>query len=346
MQPSDQLGPPPGVQVDSVSHWLLEHIDPATAPFRFELISGGRSNLTYRVTDAVGSVWALRRPPLGHVLATAHDMGREHQMISALWGSAVPVARPLAMCDDVAVNGAPFYVMEFVDGVIVRDVDVGLTLTEQVRRRSSEVLIDTLAALHRIDVDSVGLASLAKREGYVPRQLKRWMTQVSQSVMADRPIFGEIHRLLEAGTPAQQATVIAHGDYRLENTVIHPSGELAAVLDWELCTLGDPMADLGHVLVYWPGPGSHDEVTPHSPTCLPGYFTPHEVIARYGASSGRDMSAIDYFVAFADWRLACIGAGVFTRYTGGAMGSTEGVDLVEMSEGVLRRAERALDRLR
>jgi aminoglycoside phosphotransferase (APT) family kinase protein len=337
---------PPGVEAEAVSRWLADNVSGATPPFRFELISGGRSNLTYRVTDAAGSTWALRRPPLGHVLATAHDMGREHRIISALWGSEVPVARAVGMCADESVNGAPFYVMDFVDGVIVRDIEIGRTLPEPVRRHSSEVLIDTLAALHRIDVDSVGLGTLGKREGYVGRQLRRWTTQLSQSVMADRAIFAEVHALLERHLPEQRETVIAHGDYRLENTVIHPDGELAAVLDWELCTLGDPLADLGHVLVYWPGPGPEDPVTPLSPTALPGYFTPDEVVVRYRQASGRDVSAIDYYVGFADWRLACISAGVFTRYTRGAMGTTEGVDLVQMERGVLLRVARALDRLR
>jgi aminoglycoside phosphotransferase (APT) family kinase protein len=166
-------------------------------------------------------------------------------------------------------------------------------------------------------------------------------------MLADQPIFAEVHRRLAASVPAQQGTVIAHGDFRLENTVVGPDdGQLRAVLDWELCTLGDPLADLGLLLVYWPGPGEPDPVTPTSATTLPGFWTKQEMIDGYAAASGRDMSLLPYYVAFSDWRLACIGAGVYTRFASGAMGQSEGIDLEQMRTGPVRRAERALELLR
>lgn len=332
---------PVGIDGPAVSAWLDANIAGATTPYRFELISGGRSNLTYRVTDAAGHVWALRRPPLGHVLATAHDMAREHRIIGALWGSEVPVAQALGLCEDPAVNEAPFYVMGFVDGTIVRDVEVAAGVPVAVRARASVSLVETMAALHRVDIDAVGLGALGKRDGYVERQLRRWITQVGQSLLADEPIFAEVHATLSGRVPAQGAAAIAHGDFRLENTVLGPDGTICAVLDWELCTLGDPLADLGLLMVYWPGPGPVDPITPKSPTVLEGFASHDDMIAAYGKASGRDLSNFPYYFAFSDWRLACIGAGVYSRYQLGAMGSTDDVDLDEMRTTVVLRAERA-----
>jgi len=224
----------------------------------------------------------------------------------------------------------------------VRDIDVGATLPVEVRGAACRSLVETMAELHRVDVDAVGLGDLGRRDGYVERQLKRWMTQVSQSVLADQPIFAEVHARLAADIPPQVGTAIVHGDFRLENTVLAPDGSLRAVLDWELCTLGDPLADLGLLMVYWPGPGDIDPVTPTSTTTLPGFFTPEEMIEGYARASGRDVSLFPYYRAFSDWRLACIGAGVYTRYVGGSMGTTEGVDLDQMRTGVLLRVERAM----
>jgi aminoglycoside phosphotransferase (APT) family kinase protein len=255
----------------------------------------------------------------------------------------VPVAEAVALCDDVTVNEAPFYVMGFVEGTIIRDRDVAVDVPEPVRSAACASLVRTMADLHRVDVDAVGLGDLGRRDGYIERQLKRWMTQVGQSMLADQPIFAEVHRRLSAAIPAQVGTAIVHGDFRLENTVIGPDdGALRAVLDWELCTLGDPLADLGLLLVYWPGPGEPDPVTPTSPTTLPGFWTQQQMIDGYGEASGRDLSLLPYYVAFSDWRLACIGAGVYTRFASGSMGQSEGIDLEQMRTGPVRRAERAL----
>ncbi len=319
-----------GIDRDPVTAWLGREIAGATAPFTFELIAGGRSNLTYRVTDAAGHTYALRRPPVSHVLATAHDMAREHTIISALAPAGIPVATPLGLCTDPEVNGAPFYVMEFVEGHIVRDEAASAALSEGARAHACDSLIDTLAALHAVDVDAVGLGDFARKEGYIARQLKRWHGQFQQSTLDGQPgpaVVDRTHELLAARIPDQQGATIVHGDYRLDNTVLDDRGDVVAILDWEICTLGDPLADLGLLLVYWTEPGDEMAVLGSAPTALPGFATRAQLVERYAAASGRDVSQIAYYQAFGLWKLACILQGVYVRYAGGAAaGDRSGTD--------------------
>ena len=246
---------PAGINLQAVSAWLVANIPSAVAPFHFTLIAGGHSNLTYLVADAEGSRFVLRRPPLGHVLASAHDMGREHRVISSLQGTAVPVPVTLGYCDDPAVNDAPFYVMRYVDGHVVRDLDdAHRLLSPAARRNASESLIDTMAAIHSVDLDATGLATLGKHEGYIQRQLKRWYGQWQQQHTRELPDVDQAHELLTRLVPEQGPATIVHGDYRLDNCMVDHTGTVVAVLDWEICTLGDPLADLGLLLVYWTGP--------------------------------------------------------------------------------------------
>ncbi|MDQ3147924.1 MAG: phosphotransferase family protein [Actinomycetota bacterium] len=327
--------------------WLEANVDGARPPFDFELIAGGRSNLTFAVTDAAGARTGLRRPPRGQGLATAHDVGREHRIISALAGSAVPVPRALAWCDDPEVNGAPFFVMSFVDGVVVRDVDVGrVALDPEARHSASTSLVDVLAALHGLDPGAVGLGLLGRSEGYVARQLRRWYGQWEAAKTRELPDVDQVHTRLAASAPDQGPAAIVHGDYRIDNCVCHTVGPVAAVLDWELCTLGDPLADVGMLLICWTEEGEVDPARPDSPTVLPGFLGRAEVLERYAAASGRDLSRIDWYRAFAYWKLACISEGVYARYLGGAMGDTAGVDLTLLGAGAPRlaaSARRALD---
>ncbi len=262
----------------------------------------------------------LRRPPLGHVLATAHDMGREHRIISALQGSPVPVAPALGFCDDVAVNGAPFYVMGYVDGLVADSVAAGLTLSEAARTTASENLIDVLVELHRIDPDAVGLGTLGRKEGYLERQIKRWSTQWENSKTRELPIMDEVIALLDRHRPPQVHTGIVHGDYRLGNCLIDPvTGRIRAVLDWELCTLGDTLCEIGYLLVYWsdPTPGKGPGRA-NDPSGSPGFLSRAQMVERYATATGRDLSHINYYEAFSSWRLACIGEGVLARYKAGS----------------------------
>ncbi|MDA0370252.1 MAG: phosphotransferase family protein [Actinomycetota bacterium] len=335
-----------GIDDDKVSRWLVDNIDGATAPFRFDLIAGGRSNLTFRVTDANGSRFVLRRPPLGHVLATAHDMAREHRIIAAVGTTGVPVPRALGLCADVEVNGAPFYVMSHVDGEVLDNADKASLLDPSLREKTSHHLIDVLAELHSVDVDSVGLGDLARREGYIERQLKRWRTQWENSKTRELPAIDEVEARLSRHVPDQQGVVIAHGDFRFGNCLTDViNGRIAAVLDWELCTLGDPLADVGYIGVYW-SDGPSSALRANDPTPAGGFPSYASLVERYARTTGRDVSQIDYYVAFSCWRLAVISEGVYARYLHGAMGKQEGIDLATMKLGPEGLAERALEAVR
>ena len=311
-----------GIDQANVTAWFLEHAPAVAPPLTFTLIAGGHSNLTYRVDDTADRSWVLRRPPLGQVLATAHDMGREHRIISALAATDIPVAPTIGLCTDDAVNGAPFYVMDFVDGRVIRDAAGAESLSAEERRRASESLIDVLARIHSVDVDDVGLGDLGRRDGYIERQLKRWYGQFLKSKTREVPLIDEVHRRLADSIPPEGPPAIVHGDYRLDNCMLGDDGSVAAVLDWELCTLGDPLADLGLLWVYW---GSVDEPPPTlapAPTTLEGFSTRDELSQRYAEASGRDISHLQFYVAFGYWKLACIIDGVYARYVGGSMGTT------------------------
>jgi aminoglycoside phosphotransferase (APT) family kinase protein len=336
-----------GIDVPAVSTWLTATVDGVQAPFTFDLIAGGRSNLTYRVADAAGRSMALRRPPVSHVLPTAHDMKREHTVISALGATDVPVPETFGLCTDESVNGAPFYVMDFVEGLILRDEAAAAELDEATRRRAGESLVDTLAALHDVDVAAVGLDQLGRHEGYIERQLKRWHGQFTQSVVDGTPgpaIIDRVHDLLAAQVPEQQGVGIVHGDYRLDNTVIGDDGTVRAVLDWEICTLGDPMADVGLLMVYWAEPEDGSPVLLIAPTTAPGFSRREEVLAAYASASGRDVSNVGYYMAFGYWKLACILQGVYARYVAGA-GAGDPGEVDEFPRQVGRLAEMAADKL-
>jgi len=309
-----------GINEENVTAWFGDHATGVTAPLRFELITGGHSNLTFRVTDADERRWVLRRPPLHQVLATAHDMSREHKIIAALGPTDVPVPPIVGLCTDEAVNESPFYVMEFVDGTVVRDVAIAEKLSLEVRRTAGDSIVSTLAKIHAVDVDAVGLGDLGKKEDYIARQLRRWYGQFQSSQTREIPVIDEVHATLLENIPAQGPASIVHGDYRLDNCMIGSTGDIVAVLDWELCTLGDPLADLGLLVVYSPDSDADTPTGVPAPTSLDGFPSTKEMLDQYVRTSGRDLSQIDYYVAFGYWKLACIVEGVYARYVGGAMG--------------------------
>jgi aminoglycoside phosphotransferase (APT) family kinase protein len=313
-------------------------------PLRFEAIAGGRSNLTYRVRDAAGATYVLRRPPLHGVLPSAHDMSREYRVISALAGTPVPVPATFGLCQDPAVSGAPFYVMAHVDGIVPRDETVvAASLDEPARAAAAESLVDALVALHAVDPERVGLDQLGRHSGYLERQLARWQRQLSQSRTRPLPALDEVHRRLAANLPAQVGPArIVHGDFRLDNVVLSPAGQVLAVLDWELCTLGDPLADVGLLLVYWAEPGDQTLPLGAAPTVMAGFPGRAAIVEAYAARSGRDLSQLDVYVAFASWKLAVILEGVVARHATGAYG--EGDDTWRgFAEVVVKLADRALE---
>ncbi len=312
---------PPGLRVAEVTQWCEATVPGCVGPLAFTLVAGGRSNLTYRVDDAAGNSFVLRRPPLGHLLPSAHDMAREYRIISALGSTIVPVATTYGICSDEAVTDRPFYAMDFVDGLVLRNVDDAQLLTIQARTTASESIVDVLANLHDLNVDQVGLGELGKREGYIERQLKRWHTQFNQSKMREVPAVEETFARLSQQIPVQQGVSIVHGDYRLDNAMVDADGNIIAVLDWEICTLGDPLADLGLLMVYWPEPSDANPPLGSAASVAPGFASRAQLIERYRQRSNRDLSSINFYVAFGYWKLACILDGVYARYAAGAMGN-------------------------
>ena len=341
-----------GIDPGPVTRWLAGHVGGLVPPVDFDLISGGRSNLTYRLTDAAGAVYALRRPPTGGVLATAHDMSREWRFISVMAPTAVPVAAPLAYCADADVTGAEFYVMGYVDGLVLADRDAGLALAPGVRATAGEQVVDALVALHALDPAEVGLGDLVRRTGYVERQLRRWHAQVHARETAEHTrsqslaLLDEVHGLLARRIPAQGSGVV-HGDFRPGNMTFGPDGTVRAVFDWELATTGDPMADLGWLASTWEDPGDEVPPTTPGPSTAPGFPARADIVGRYARVSGRDVSDLSYWVAFCRWRSACIGAGVRARYVSGRM-ADDGYLQVALNRGDegIRLAEAARDALR
>lgn len=349
MNPAHRDSEPNGISAN-VSDWLVQNIDGVKAPFTFAMIAGGHSNLTFAVIDANGRRLVLRRPPLGHRLASAHDMAREFRLISAMNATNVPVPRALGLCTDESVNELPFYVMDFVDGHIIRDIEAaGNLLTPAARRRAGESLVDNMVLLHAVDPDEVGLGDLARKDAYIERQLKRWYANFKAQQTRDLPGMDLIHDELSKRIPPQHETTIVHGDYRLDNCMLNDDGDVVAVLDWEICTLGDPLADIGMLMVYWNGPGD-DTSAWSNPTCtLEGFLGRSALAARYGEKSGRDMTHFDFYVTYGYWKLGCIIEGVYARYLGGALGQRDPEELepfkVQVDNAVIR-ATTMLEKLR
>ncbi len=334
---------PQGIDRAGVEAWFREQVSSVQPPLSFERISGGHSNLTYGVRDAAGGHWALRRPPLGKRLGSAHDMGREHRVVSALAPTPVPVAPALGLCEDESVNGAPFYVMEFVEGPILRGLAEADAFPDEGDRRAiGERVVDTLVEIHAVDPDAAGLGELGRKQDYVARQLHRWQGQWEKSKTRELAAIDTVHERLAARIPEQGPATIVHGDYRLDNMILTPHGEVAAVVDWELCTLGDPLADVGLLMVYWPEPGEELVALGQPATLAPGFPNREELRTRYAERSGRDLSQLDFFDALGYWKLAIILEGVYARYAAGQYGKVDpGIE--EFARLVERLAEAAYE---
>lgn len=307
-----------GIETADVEDWLQHNIDGVRPPVEFTPIPGGHSNLTYLVTDRDRRRVVLRRPPLGELLPGAHDMSREHRAISALGPTEVPVPRALGFCDDHSVTGAPFYVMSFVEGHVLHNERVATEVYRpETRHRVGLSLAETLDALHSVDVDAVGAGNLGRRDDYVGRQLRRWFRQYDASRAMPVPLVDELYESLLLARPPQQKASLVHGDYRLGNCITDRAGGIAAILDWEICTLGDPLADVGYMLVTWAEPGDEHQGISMAPSMAPGFATKHELLERYASASDLDLSPIRFYVAFNHWKSACINEGVYARYVKG-----------------------------
>ena len=307
--------------LDAVRAFMRAHVDASVDSLSALRFGGGSSNLTYLLRSGERE-WVLRRPPAGPLLPTAHDMAREFRVLSALADTDVPVARPLALCTDAAVLGAPFYVMERKRGVIVRESvppEIGADATR--REALSLALIDAMVRLHRVDWRAVGLGEgFGKPDGYLGRQLRRWHEQWVRSKTDELPEIDALERWLAAHLPPSPDTTIVHGDFRLENCMVDPAAlRVVAIFDWEMSTLGDPLADLGWALAYWPRPADppawRDAMGGVS--LLPGFPARDALIAAYERCSGRSVANVRFYEVLALYKLTIIAQGIYRRFTGG-----------------------------
>jgi len=301
-----------GIDPTEVAEWIEQLGITFSAPLSFERIGLGQSNLTYLVCDAQERKWVLRRPPLGDLLASAHDVAREARILSALDDTAVPTPRVYGLSRDAA--GVPLLLMEFVDGLVVDRMPIAESLTPQRRRQIGLSMPATLAKIHAVDLERAGLDDLASHKPYAQRQLKRWAAQWEQSKTRDLPALDDLTRRLIAAAPQRQELTLVHGDFHLRNVITsHTTGEVVGVLDWELSTLGDPLADMGSLLAYWPQPGEEDIAGGFAATALEGFPDRAEMARVYLAQTGRDAATLKYWHALGLWKIAVIAEGVMRR---------------------------------
>ena len=335
-----------GVDFEAVSEWIGGLGIGAIAPLSFDRVGNGQSNLTYAVTDAGGSRWVLRRPPLGSLLASAHDVVREYRILTALQNTGVPVPKMIAVCEDLSVSEVPLVLMSFVDGVVIDSVSTAEKMTERQRAAVGGAMAAALANIHRVDLDNVGLADLASHKPYAQRQLKRWTTQWQQSQSREVPEIDALTERLAGNIPVQSEVRLVHGDFHLNNVITSPSdGSIVAVVDWELCTLGDPLADLGGLLAYWPE--ANDPVAgPFMASILPGFPTRAELTARYAAETGRDVTDVGFWQVLALWKLSIIAEGVMRRAEADARNRADaGTPTTTLIDDILTRALSTADEI-
>lgn len=308
----------PGIDEAGLAPWLTTELGMESVAYT--RIGTGRSNLTYLMRALDGTTAVLRRPPLGDHPATAHDVLREGRILSAL-GGAVPVPQVKAICEDISLTGAPFIVMEHLTGQVIASPEDAAGLSPDQRGKLGPALIDALVALHQVDPARLDMAHLLDRRDFIQRQLKRWIGNWERVRTRDSDDLPRAHELLAAHVPEQTRVGVVHGDFRLDNCVFTPDGQVEGILDWELATIGDPLADLGQLLVYWAEPDDPETALFAPPTSVGGFSTRQELIDRYQAAFGE--APIDYYIAFNWWKVACIVEDVYSRMSRGAMGVTD-----------------------
>lgn len=313
-----QTEAPPGIKYETLLPWFnanVEQVKSLTAT----VVGHGRSNITYRLESGDGRSWVLRRPPLSHVQATAHDMGREFRILSALAPTGFPAPKPYALCTDNEVLGAQFYIMEYVDGFIAVDPnEMAKRFDEEGRRKIGEELVDVLVRLHAFKPEEIGLSDFGKPQGYLERQVRRFGEQLEAIRYRETPELDELAKRLAASIPAERHAGIVHGDYRLDNAILDDAGHIIAVLDWEMCTLGDSLADLGLLQMYWGNPTSANVAVGSSAVMsLPGFPTWEEAAARYEAASGESLQGLDFYTVLAHFKLGVILENMYKRFLGG-----------------------------
>ncbi|MEM7340143.1 MAG: phosphotransferase family protein [Actinomycetota bacterium] len=337
----------PGYDRPAVEAWIADNVDVLHGPFEWQQLEGGHSNLTYLLVASDGARAVIRRPPLGELLPKAHDMRREYALISGLGPTAVPVPTALGLCEDLDVTGALFYVMSEVEGRAMYTAEaVEEWLSVDARDQVGRSFMETLAALHSIDPDDVGLGELGRRDGYVARQLKTWYGSWNASkedASLDDQRIHELHALLSDRIPEQGPGRVVHGDFGLHNCMLDRTGRVSAVLDWEIATLGDPLADFAYALNGWSDPDDEVVVSHETATTAPGFARRDALADHYASITGADLSSLDYYRAFNYFKTACILHGVYARYVQGKK-STEGVDVPALRERMLATIDLAAAR--
>jgi len=342
---------PPGLDLEALARYLAPHVGGLAGALRGEVIPGGRSNLTYIVDDGERR-FVVRRPPLAHVLPTAHDMAREYRVLAALQGTGIPVPHVIALCEDESVIGARFYVMEWIDGHVVRDaLPAEFPDTTDTRQAMSSALVATLLRLHAIDPDAIGLGDFGHPDGFLPRQVRRWWQQWEASKTRELPSIEELRRRLDETAPVQSPPGIVHGDYRLDNVMYAPAdpSRIVAVIDWEMCTIGDPLCDVGLLCVYWaddPSEAAARTLHGRAITVEDGFYKRADLLRDYAAGTQRDLTSLDWYIALGAYKLAIIAEGITARFL---MGMTVGEGFETMGEmvpAIVESGLEALDRLR
>ena len=335
----------PGIDLQRLLLWFRKNVAPAEK-LSAQIIGHGRSNLTYRL-QAGDRAWVLRRPPLSHVQPTAHDMSREFRVLSALVGTGFPAPRTIALCQEPDVIGAPFYIMEYVEGLVPADAaEVARRFDESQRRRIGEELIDVLVRLHSFVPEEIGLGDFGRPQGYLERQVRRFSEQIERLAHEGRGELAELNELarrLAAAIPPERVPGIVHGDYRLDNAILDDDGHIIAVLDWEMCTLGDSLADVGMLRMYWPDRDGQGQLLPVPGTAvmtLPGFPTWQEAAARYEKGSGHDLSNLDFYVVLGHFKLGVILDNMHRRFLAGG---TVGAGFEMIGQQALLLARRGLE---
>jgi aminoglycoside phosphotransferase (APT) family kinase protein len=334
---------PPGLDLAALHAYLSGHVPGYTGQIAARLLAGGKSNLTYRLSDGVHE-WVLRRPPLGPLTPSAHDMAREYRVVAALGATDVPVAPAVHLCEDPSVLGVPFAITGFVAGRVVQSAEEAATLGPAGQRGCGLELMDRLAQLHAVDPGAVGLDGFGRAEGYLERQVRRWSDQWTRVRTRDVPEPLELARRLRASLPARSDRAIVHGDFRLDNVILAADDTtVRAIVDWEMATLGDPLADLAMALVYWDPLTEPVLGVRHIRAVANDFPDAGAMAARYAERSGRAVDGLDFHVALACYKLAVIAEGIHQRYVAGA---TVGDGFSTVGAAVMPLLHAGLSRLR
>jgi len=344
---SAESGGTPGIDEKSLTDWLCQQFGDLVAPLDFTRVGEGQSALSFRIEDQAGRRLVLRRPPIGRILESSHDMVREHHILSSLQDATHKTPRILGLCEDLSVTGAPFYLMECVDGLTLNRLEVARGLETRARATTGRSLVTSLVELQAVDIDGCGLGDLRRSASFIERQVRRWTRQWNAQNSRELALIEELGQSLAAQIPQELETVLVHGDYGLHNVLVGSDGEVRAVLDWELCSVGDPLADVSQMIVYWTESGAParepNSVFTEPVTELEGFMTANDLASAYAKASGRDLSELGYWTAFAYWKTAIIVEGVYSRWL---ENPTNGMGAENVAGAVPRLAELAHDALR